>query len=149
MAKKRPARLSTIHRVLGDARGRILTELCARPQTAVELAERVGTSSNAVRVPLESLRDAGVVDCEIVRRGGGKPTHVYSLTAIGEYLMSSAYAPVLQGILDILRARMNGDFTPLMRDVGASLARRSESAASQKGLETAAEVLGSFGAPAT
>jgi len=149
MAKERPAHPSTIHRVLGEARGRVLTELGAQPQSAVELAERVGTSSNAVRVHLESLRDAGMVDYEIVRRGVGKPTHVYSLTPLGEYLMSSAYAPVLQGILDTLRSHMNGDFTPLMRDVGASLGSRAGPAASQKGLETAAEVLGSFGAPAT
>ena len=149
MAKKKPARRSTIHRVLGDARGRILTELCARPQTAVELAERVGTSSNAVRVHLESLREAGLVEYEVVRRGVGKPTHVYSLTRVAEYLMSSAYAPVLQGILDTLRSRMNGDFAPLLRDVGASLASRSDSGSSHKGLETAAEVLGSLGTAAT
>jgi predicted ArsR family transcriptional regulator len=149
VANKKPARRSTIHRVLGEARGRVLTELCAQPQTAVELAERVGTSANAVRVHLESLRDAGLVDYEIVRRGVGKPTHVYSLTAIGEYLTSSAYAPVLQGILDTLRSRMKADFTPLLRDVGASLASRPGSAASQKGLEAAADLLSSFGTPAT
>src|SRR5262245_45380918 len=62
--------------------------------------------------------------------------------------MSSAYAPVLQGILDTLRSRMNGDFASLLRDVGASLATRSDSGSSQQGLETAAEVLANFGTPA-
>ena len=147
---KRFAPRSTIHRVLGDARGRLLTELCARPQTAVELAERVGTSSNAVRVHLESLRDAGLVEFEIVRRGVGKPTHVYSLTSVGEHLTSTAYAPVLQEILETLRSRMNGEFAQLLRDAGQSLAQRTRpDASARKGLETAAEVLSSFGAPAT
>jgi predicted ArsR family transcriptional regulator len=147
---KRSAPRSIIDRVLGDARGRLLTELCARPQTAVELAARVGTSSNAVRVHLESLRDAGLVDYEIVRHGVGKPAHVYSLTSVGEHLMSTAYAPVLQEILETLRSRMNGEFVPLLRGVGDSLARRTRpDASTRKGLETAAEVLSSFGAPAT
>jgi len=147
---KRAAPRSIINRVLGDARGRLLTELCAQPQTAVELADHVGTSANAVRVHLESLRDAGLVDYEIVRRGVGKPAHVYSLTSVGEQLMSTAYAPVLQEILNTLRARMNGEFAPLLRDAGDSLARRTRpDASTRKGLETAAEVLSSFGAPAT
>jgi len=147
---KRSAPRSTIHRVLGDARGRLLAELCAQPRTAVELADRVSTSSNAVRVHLESLRDAGLVEFAIVRRGVGKPTHVYSLTSVGEHLMSTAYAPVLQEILEVLRSRVNGDFAPLLRAAGESLARRTRpSVSTRKGLETAAEVLSSFGAPAT
>ena len=48
--------------VWGEARGRILVELCGHPQTAAELATRVGTSGNAVRVHLDGLRDAGLVD---------------------------------------------------------------------------------------
>ena len=147
---KRSAPRSTINRVLGAARGRLLTELCARAQTAVELADCVGTSSNAVRVHLESLRHSGLVDYEVVRRGVGKPTHVYSLTPVGEHLMSTAYAPVLQGILETLRSHMNGEFAPLLRDAGESLARRSRpDASARNGLETAAEVLSGFGAPAT
>jgi DeoR family suf operon transcriptional repressor len=149
MAKK-SARSTAIHRVIGEPRGRLLTELCARPQTAVELAERVGTSSNAVRVHLESLRSAGLVDYEIVRRGVGKPTHVYRLTPLADNLLSTAYAPVLQGILDVLRSRMNGGFAPLLREVGERLAQRARlGAPTRKGLDAAAEVLSSFGASAT
>src|SRR5215213_9553613 len=93
----------TVHGVIGEPRGRLLTELCGSPQTAVELAEKVGTSSNAVRVHLEGLRSAGLVAYAIARRGVGKPTHVYSLTAAAEYLLSSAYLPTLQALVEILR----------------------------------------------
>src|SRR5436189_4615303 len=107
-------RSSTVQGVLGEARGKLLSELCGRPQTAVELADRVGTSSNAVRVHLDGLRGAGLVDYEVVRRGVGKPTHVFSLTAAAEYLLSSAYAPTLQTLLVTLRKRLNGGFEPVL-----------------------------------
>src|SRR5438067_13111617 len=87
--------------ILGEPRGRLLTALCGRPQTAVELATAVGTSSNAVRVHLAGLRSAGLVDYQVARRGVGKPTHVYSVTTAAEYLLSSAYAPTLQALLEV------------------------------------------------
>src|SRR5215218_5141352 len=124
----------TVHGVLGEPRGRLLARLCGRPQTAVELAEQVGTSSNAVRVHLEGLRSAGLVVYEIARRGVGKPTHVYSLTAAAEYLLSSAYLPTLQTLVEILRGRLNGGFTPLLREVGASLAKTSATKPTKRGI---------------
>jgi predicted ArsR family transcriptional regulator len=142
------ARPVTVHEVLGEPRGRLLIELCVCPQTAVELAEKVGTSSNAVRVHLDGLRTAGLVAYEIERRGVGKPTHVYSLTGAGEYLLSSAYMPTLQTLVEILRGKLNGGFAPLLREVGASLAARSAGKSTKRGVKSAAEALGSLGTPA-
>ena len=48
--------------------------------TATELSERLGLHANTVRIHLERLREAGLVDCEPVHRGTvGRPQHVYSL----------------------------------------------------------------------
>ncbi len=48
--------------------------------TATELAERLGLHANTVRLHLERLREAGLVDVEPVHRGTvGRPQHVYSL----------------------------------------------------------------------
>ena len=50
--------------------------------TATELSERLGLHANTVRIHLERLREAGLVDCEPVHRGTvGRPQHVYSLAA--------------------------------------------------------------------
>jgi predicted ArsR family transcriptional regulator len=149
---KNSARSSKVHGVLGEARGRLLTELCGKPQTAVELAKKVGTSSNAVRVHLDGLRSAGLVDFRVDRRGVGKPTHVYALTSEGESVMSSAYAPTLQALLDILRERLDGGFAPLLRHAGTSLAKRVHGSARQPArpsIAAATALLRELGGPVT
>lgn len=128
--------------VLGQSRGRLLSALCVRPQTAKELAEKTGTSANAVRVHLETLRAAGLVEFRVGRRGVGKPTHVFSLTSAGEYLLSNAYAPALQALLDMLRVRHEEDFLPLLKAAGASMAAGTVSTA---GPQAALQVLETFG----
>lgn len=48
--------------------------------SAHELATRLGLHANTVRLHLERLRDAGLVEVEAVHRGTvGRPQHVYSL----------------------------------------------------------------------
>src|SRR4051812_26198526 len=50
--------------------------------TATELAERLGLHANTVRLHLERLREAGLVDVEPVHRGPvGRPQHVSPLAA--------------------------------------------------------------------
>ncbi|MFL5607026.1 MAG: helix-turn-helix domain-containing protein, partial [Gemmatimonadaceae bacterium] len=110
--------------VFGEPRGRLLTELCGHPQTATELAERVRTSSNAVRVHLDALREAGLVAFTVERRGVGKPTHVYALTEAAEYVLSAAYAPALRAILATLRQERDGGLAAWLRGAGATLTRQ-------------------------
>lgn len=145
---KRTRRSAAVHGVVGEPRGRLLTELCGSPHTAAELARSVGTSSNAVRVHLEALRSSGLVEYEVARRGVGKPTHVYQLTSAGEHLLSSAYSPTLAAFLDAVRLRTNGEFTSLLRDAGTILARRylETLPASAHGLNAAAAVFAALGA---
>src|SRR5215212_9654966 len=98
-------RSDAVNGLFGDARGRLLVELCGRPQTAVELARRVKTSSNAVRVHLDGMRRAGLVDYVVERRGVGKPRHVYAITATAEELLSAAYTQTLVALISILQQR--------------------------------------------
>lgn len=149
---KRWAQTTGARGVLGEPRGRILSQLCGQPQTAGELAERTGTSSNAVRVHLEALRDAGLVEYSVTRRGVGKPTHVYSLTASAETLLSSAYVPALQALLDTLRRQTNDGFVRTMREAGATLAERWTAGSENvqaRGVDAAVEMLEALGAPTT
>jgi predicted ArsR family transcriptional regulator len=142
---------ATVQGVFGEPRGRLLAELCGHPQTAAELADRVGTSSNAVRVHLDGLRAAGLVQYEVARRGVGKPTHVYSITAAAEHLLSSAYVPTLAVLLTTLRHRLNGDFIPVLREAGLALAKRLRSrdaTPAKRNLDAAMSILNDLGATA-
>ncbi|MDZ4827017.1 MAG: helix-turn-helix domain-containing protein, partial [Actinomycetota bacterium] len=77
--------LLAVLKALGDeTRFSMYRELAGstRPLSATELAERLGLHTNTVRLHLERLRDAGLVDVEAVHRGRvGRPQHVYSLAA--------------------------------------------------------------------
>src|ERR1700682_4871172 len=76
--------------------------------TATELAERLGLHANTVRLHLERLREAGLVDVEAVHRGTvGRPQHRYSLApgAPGLGLDPPAHV-LLAGLLAALAERI-------------------------------------------
>jgi predicted ArsR family transcriptional regulator len=143
--ERRPARTNAIEGLFGDARARLLRELCGEPQTASELAARVATSSNAVRVHLDGLRSAGLVDYRVERRGVGKPRHVYAITSAAENLLSLAYATTLKAVLEKLEGRFDGELTRLLREVGASLGARQRTVRGKK-LDRAVAALEALGA---
>jgi DeoR family suf operon transcriptional repressor len=136
-----------VAKVLGETRWRILVELCRRHMTATELANVVRTSASAVRVHLNALEDAGLVMFEVERRQVGKPTHVYSVTAAGESLLSKAYAPALSAILAAARGRLDGEFAVVAREAGVALARSAEPKLFGRGIEKAKALLEGLGAP--
>jgi predicted ArsR family transcriptional regulator len=141
---------SAIARVLGESRWRILGELCRNQQTASELATRVKTSANAVRVHLDALEEAGLVQFEVVRRQVGKPTHVYSLTAAAESLLSKAYVPALSALLAAVRTQAKGSPGPLLRKAGIALAENAGATASRPGgIPAAVRILEELGAITT
>src|SRR5712664_806465 len=79
--------------------------------TATELADRLGLHANTVRLHLERLREAGLVDVEPVHRGTvGRPQHVYSLAAGAPGLDFDPPAhAVLAGLLATMAERLGGD----------------------------------------
>lgn len=82
-----------------------------RPLGAPQLAERLGLHANTVRMHLERMREAGLVEVEPVHRGTvGRPQHVYTLAsdAPGLDFDPPAHA-VLAGLLAALAERLGGD----------------------------------------
>src|SRR5688572_4763791 len=74
--------------MLAGTRGKILARLCEANATAVDLAQQFGISANAIRLHLRALEEHGLVGYRVVRRGVGKPTHLYELSADAGRLMS-------------------------------------------------------------
>jgi predicted ArsR family transcriptional regulator len=117
-------------RFLQTSRGRIVDLLRREPRTAEALARAIGLTPNAVRGHLALLERDGLIESEGLRRGVGKPAHIYRLTAAAEARFSTAYAPVLRGLLDELSARLDaGQLDELLRATGRRLAPRGVPAA--------------------
>ena len=81
------------------------------PLSASELAERLGLHANTVRLHLERLREAGLVDVEAVHRGTvGRPQHLYSLAPARRALGFDPPAhALLAGLLAAMAERLGAD----------------------------------------
>jgi predicted ArsR family transcriptional regulator len=109
-------------RLMGSTRGRVITLLRRSQHTVNELADALGLTDNAVRTHLAALERDGLVALSGVRRGVGKPAHVYALTPEADSLFPRAYGVVLRTLLDSLRQRLPaGDVDALVAEVGARL----------------------------
>ena len=106
--------LLAVLKALGDeTRFSMYRELAGstRGRSAQELADSLGLHANTVRLHLDRLREAGLVDVEPVHRGTvGRPTHVYSLApgAPGLGFDPPSYT-LLSGLLAALAERVGAD----------------------------------------
>ena len=106
--------LLAVLKALGDeTRFSMYQELASStiPVTASELADRLGIHANTVRLHLERLREAGLVEVEPVHRGTvGRPQHVSSLApgAPGLGFDPPSYT-LLAGLLAALAERVGAD----------------------------------------
>lgn len=104
----------TVLKALGDeTRFALYQELsqATAPVAAQELADALGLHANTVRLHLERLRDAGLVEVEAIHRGTvGRPQHRYFLAAgaPGVGLDPPAHV-LLAGLLATLAERMGAD----------------------------------------
>jgi predicted ArsR family transcriptional regulator len=104
-------------------RGRIVLLVRRSARTVDELTQLLGVTRNAVREHLATLERDGLVQRGGVRRGDGKPAHLYVLTPEAAELFPRGYAPVLQGVLDELAGQLAPEsFEALLRAVGHRLA---------------------------
>jgi predicted ArsR family transcriptional regulator len=81
------------------------------PLSAQDLADALGLHANTVRLHLERLREAGLVDVEAYHRGTvGRPQHLYSLAvgAPGLGFDPPAHA-LLAGLLAAMAEQMGAD----------------------------------------
>src|SRR3954470_14916127 len=106
----------TVLKALGDETRFAMYRELARSTTALsaqDLAERLSLHANTVRLHLERLREAGLVDVEPVRRGAvGRPQHLYFLAAGAPALGFDPPAhALLAGLLAALAERIGADST--------------------------------------
>jgi predicted ArsR family transcriptional regulator len=81
-------------------RAAILVELKRSPGlTAVELAERLGASLNAIRHHIKELEAESLVEHDRCRKGVGAPVFVYRLASEGEALFPRRYEETLMQLL--------------------------------------------------
>jgi predicted ArsR family transcriptional regulator len=147
--------LLAVLKALGDeTRFSMYRELAAstRPLSAHELAERLGIHANTVRLHLERLREADLVEVEPVHRGTvGRPQHVYSLApgAPGLGFDPPSYT-LLAGLLGALAERVGADSedaAAIGRSWGVEAGRRTRSRSCVKALVGELERLGFDPAP--
>ena len=100
------ARARWNERFLATTRGRIVALLRAGSRTVNELAEALELTDNAVRAHLAALERDGLVEQEGVRRGFGKPAHVFRLTGEADSLFPQAYAFLAGEFVRELRERV-------------------------------------------
>jgi predicted ArsR family transcriptional regulator len=134
--------LLAVLKALGDeTRFSMYQELAGStvPVTASELADRLGIHANTVRLHLERLREAGLVEVEPVHRGTvGRPQHVYSLApgAPGLGFDPPSYT-LLAGLLAAMAERMGADADDAAaagRAWGSEAGRRTRSRSCAKAL---------------
>lgn len=108
------------HRALADpSRARILAELADQgPLDARELADRVGLHVNTVRVHLNALAEAGLVESETLPpQGRGRPRVAYRASAAAGEEGGRRYR-LLAEILTALVARFGADAAEQLEEIG-------------------------------
>jgi predicted ArsR family transcriptional regulator len=117
------------------------------PLSAQDLAERLDLHPNTVRLHLERLRDAGVIDVEAIHRGTvGRPQHRYFLAdgAPGLGFDPPAHA-LLAGLLAALAERVGADpedAADTGHAWGVQAARRTRTRSCLRALEAELDRLG-------
>jgi predicted ArsR family transcriptional regulator len=102
-----------------STRGKIVALLRRGGQTVEQLATSLGLTDNAVRAQLVALERDGVIRQEGLRRGAGKPSYAYGLSAEYEPVLSQAYLPLLVRLLREVGERMpDRQVVSLLRAVG-------------------------------
>jgi predicted ArsR family transcriptional regulator len=136
-----------------STRGRIVALLRGEPRTVEQLARALGLTDNAVRSHLVALERDGLIEPSPSRRAGaGKPAYAYAVTENAEVLLSTAYAPMLANLLEVLEERSErAEREQIMRAVGKRLAqgRRVPAGAPRRRLSAAVELFNELGTVAT
>jgi predicted ArsR family transcriptional regulator len=133
----------------GPARGRIIALLRRGRTTVEEIATALRVTDNAVRPQLQLLEQEGIVRATGTRQGSGagKPATTYEIAPAAEPMLSSAYAPVLSALLEVLSDRLPPEeLSGLLREVGRKLGpTEPKSGALDTRVRTAAALLSSLG----
>jgi len=144
-----PMDLSVLKALADDTRYAVYRELASSTAalSAQDLADRLGVHANTVRLHLERLRDAGLIDAEAVHRGTvGRPQHLYFLAAGAPGLGFDPPAhALLAGLLATLAERIGADSDDAAdtgHAWGAEAGRRTRSRSCLRALEAELNRLG-------
>ena len=140
-------------RFFESTRGRIVTLLRGSTGTVEELAVKLGLTDNGVRAHLATLERDGLIQQSGVRRGPRKPHYAYALTPEAERLFPKAYDALLNGLIDVLKGRLEPDaLEEVLREVGrlmaASQASDKEAGDLESRVKKALKVLEAIGGSA-
>lgn len=98
--------MSIEHREQGETRQQILLLLRRRgAMTAAELSDDLGIGAVGVRQHIALLERDGLVHASGVRRGVGRPSHLYVLTAAAEAIFPKSYDRLLIDALAFVAAQ--------------------------------------------
>lgn len=93
--------------------------------TVVELGERLGITSNAVRQHLAALENEGLVTHGESRPSGGRPEQLYVLTAAGQELFPRHYSWFAQLVVESIRQEAGPEaMRERLEGMGAGVARQ-------------------------
>jgi predicted ArsR family transcriptional regulator len=101
--------MTSEHREQGETRQQILHLLRRNStMTAAELSDRLGIGAVGVRQHLALLERDALVKVAGVRRGVGRPSHLYALTPAAESLFPKAYDRLAMDALAFVEAHGGG-----------------------------------------
>ena len=124
------------------------------PKNVKALETELGVSTNAVREQLQQLQNAGLVQVSKVRRGAGRPAHVYSLSEKAQALFPQPYDVVLKLLIEeIVSADGVASAQRMLNSVGQRMAEglsdEDGSLSLRERIEVTAAALGARGMPIT
>src|SRR5215470_8717296 len=92
------------------ARDKVLFQLKTRgPQTAGQIARRLGVTEVAVRQHLKRLEEEGLVTATDERRGVGRPSRVFSLTEKSHGRFPNTHADLTVDLLAALKTTFGAE----------------------------------------
>jgi predicted ArsR family transcriptional regulator len=139
------------HREQGETRQQILTLLRRRgSMTAAELSEALGIGAVGVRQHLALLDRDGLVCTTGVRRGVGRPSHLYMLTEQAEALFPKRYDKLAMDALAFVEAQGGSEaidqlFTVRRLQLAQQLAPRLAGKSRAEQVQTLATMLTELG----
>ncbi len=93
-----------------SARDRVLHQLKAKgPQSAGDLARRLGVTATAVRQHLAELEADDLVEYENERRGVGRPARIWRLAAKSQGHFPDSHGELTVGLLQAMRQAFGED----------------------------------------
>jgi predicted ArsR family transcriptional regulator len=117
---------------MAGTRDLVLRTLLTRPRCTInELAEKVGISPISIRHHIASLEAEGLIGCEDIRHGVGRPRQVFFLTETGVEQFPTRYVQLTIRLLEHLKetmpeAMISKLFTQMALDLAKDLSEGTE-----------------------